>query len=121
MYRRFRDARHLSGAIECPWRGSFAQTIGSSGVLREKPRVGKPFLEQIAMQGECNRDVSAWSGREMKVRLVRDRCRSRIDHDKPRAGFLRLAYVRDEMNARRRRIDAPQNDQLRMQVVLLRV
>ena len=51
---------------------------------------------------------------------ARQRGRARVDHDQLRAALLRLADVRHEVNARRRRVHAPEDDQLRLGVVLIR-
>src|SRR5919204_394461 len=54
----------------------------------------------------------------MDVRLFRQRCRSRIDDHEHRAAALRFADVRHEVNARRRGIAAPDDDQPRVFEVL---
>ena len=67
----------------------------------------------------ATRDVGARPDGEMHVGRARQRRRSRIDDDELRAALLRLAHVRDEMNAGRRRVDAPEHDQRGLRVVLI--
>ena len=72
------------------------------------------------MNRERNRQVGAGPGREMKVRLARQACCSRVDDHERCSCLAGLLEIRDEMNAGRARIDAPQNDQTRVHVVLVR-
>ena len=71
------------------------------------------------MNRERDRDVGARFDREMDVRRTRERRRSRIDDHELRAALLGLAHVRNQVDAGRRRIDAPEDDQLRFDVILI--
>ena len=81
--------------------------------------VGVPVGEQVAVNRERDGDVGARPDREVHVRRARERRRARIDDDELRAALLRLAHVRDEMNAGRRRVDAPEHDQRGFGIVLV--
>ena len=71
------------------------------------------------MHRERDRDVGARSGRDVEIGLTRERRRTRIDDDEPGALLLRLPDVRHEVNARGRRVDAPEDDEPRFRVVLV--
>ena len=73
----------------------------------------------MAVDRERNRHVGAGPRRQMEIGLARQRRRSRVDHDESRAGFLSLAHVGDDVDARRRRVDAPKNDEARVGIVLV--
>ncbi len=118
--RGFGDGRDLRGALECPRRRPLTQPVGTFCVLGEKRRVGKTALEEMAVDREGNRHIGAGPRRQMEIGLARQRRRSRVDHDESRAGFLSLAHVGNEVDARRRRVDAPQNDEARVGIVLVR-
>ncbi len=71
------------------------------------------------MHRERDGDVGARSGRDVEIGLTRERRRTRIDDDEPGALLLRLPDVRHEVNARGRRVDAPENDEPRFRVILV--
>src|SRR5437899_5599085 len=54
-------------------------------------------------------DVGGW----------RERSRARVDYDERRTALLRLAHVRNEMNAGGARVHAPEDDQLRLGIILI--
>jgi hypothetical protein len=71
------------------------------------------------MNGERDRHICARADRQMEIRLLRQVRRPRIDHHQLRPALLRLADERDEVNARRGGIRAPQDDQARLGEVLI--
>ena len=71
------------------------------------------------MNRQRDDDVGAGFDRKMDIRCARQRGRARVDDDQLRAALLRFAHVRHEVNARRGRVDAPQDNQLRFRIVLV--
>ena len=117
--RRFGHAGDLCRALEGPRRRSRAQLFGALRVLGEKPRVGESFLEQVTMDRQRDGHIGAGPGRQVEIGLPRERCRTRVDDDEPRARFLRLAHVRHEMDARCGGVDAPEDDEPCFRIVLV--
>ena len=71
------------------------------------------------MHRERDGDVGAGLEREVEIGAARQRGRARIDDDELRAALLRFADVRNDVNAGRGRVDAPEDDQLRFRIVLV--
>ncbi len=74
----------------------------------------------MAVDREGNRHIGAGPRRQMEIGLARQRRRSRVDHDESRAGFLSLAHVGNEVDTGSRWVDAPENDEARGGIVLVR-
>ena len=91
----------------------------SRRVRRQECLVGQSAREQVTVKRQRDGDVGAGPHGEMNVGRAGERGRPRVDHDQLGAALLRLAHVRDEMNARRRWIDAPEHDQRGVDVVLV--
>ena len=107
-------------ALERPRLGALAQPVGAGGVLAQERLVGVAVREQVAVDRERDGDVGARLDRQMHVG-ARAPAASSADRSTTslRAALLRLAHVRHEVNAGRRRVDAPQDDQLRVRIVLV--
>ena len=76
-------------------------------------------IEEILVQRKRHGNVRAGMQRDMKVSLPCQRRCARIDNDQHRAGLAGFFDERYEVDARRRRIDTPQHDQLRVHVVFV--
>ena len=71
------------------------------------------------MDRERDGDVAAGPDRQMNVGAARQRGGTRIDHDQLGAALLRLADEWNDVNPRCRRVHAPEDDQLRLGVILV--
>ena len=86
--------------------------------MRVKKRaVGSTVRKKLANHRERDRQIGSGFDRKMQIRLTGERRAPRIDHHEPRAIFLCRLDVRDDVNARRRRIAAPDHDQLGVFVI----
>ncbi len=113
------DAGDLRRAFERPRLGALPQLVRTGGVLAQERLVGVAVRKQVAMDRERDGDVAAGPDREMNVGAARQRGRPRVDHDQLGAALLGLADERDDVDARCRRVDAPEDDQLRLGVILV--
>jgi hypothetical protein len=76
-----------------------------------------PVAKEPAHERQRQHDVGARPGREMQVGLLGQRDGPRVDDDQPRAALLRFLHVGDEVDAGRRGIHSPDDDQVRVHVV----
>ena len=87
---------------------------------REKRLVGVAFFEQHAMQRQRDDDVSARAHGQIEIGVARDGRHPRIDDDDPGAVLLRGFQERHRVDAGDAGVDAPEDDQPRGRVVLIR-
>ena len=87
---------------------------------RRNASSAKPVREEEPVDRERDGDVGARLHGQVHVGRSCERRRPRIDHDERRAALLRFAHVRDQVDAGRRRVDAPEDDQRGFRVVLIR-
>ena len=113
------DTGHLGGACEGPPFGPFAQRVDMRRMLVEKCRVGQSVREQKTVECQRHHHVGARFHRQVHIGRPAKLCRARVDNHQLRAAALGLAHVGDEMDAGGVRIDAPQDDQLRVGIVLI--
>ena len=120
LFQRFRlEAGDRGGAGDRPRLGGGPQFGDAGRVIAEERLVGQTALEQVAVQGERDRQVGARPQRQVQVGLLGERRPPWVDDDERGALALRLADVRHQVDAGRRRVDAPQHDQARGGVVLV--
>ena len=94
--------------------------VDPGGVAIEEREVRVTALEQRVDDRERDRQIGARAQRDVKVGAAGERRRARIDDDELRAGLARALDHRHEVDAGRRRVHAPHDDQLRVRVVLER-
>jgi hypothetical protein len=86
----------------------------------KKSAVSTARFEQMPMKRQRDWQIGAWPDGEMQVCLLRQRRGPRIDHDQLRPAPLGFADVRNEMDAGCGGIRAPDDDQARVRIVLVR-
>ena len=112
--------RHFRRALERPRFGAFPQLVRAAGVLAQERLVRVAVLEEIPMDRERDDNVGAGLDREVHVGAARERRGAGIDDDELGAALLRFAQVRDDVNPRGGRVDAPQDDQPGLRVIPIR-
>ncbi len=91
-----------------------------AGRTRGELRITVTAREQRVDHRECDRQIGAWTDRDMEIRASRERSPPWIDHSELGSGFARTLDHGDEMDPGRRRVHAPQHDQLRVLEILER-
>ena len=120
--RRWRGRRRRGPLPRPRDRSSTARRPGAvrsrrSRVPREMPRSARPRSKRSRTSASATAQVRAGPHGQVQVGLARERRAARIDHDELRAQLLRALDVRDEVDAGRRRIAAPDDDEPRVFVV----
>ena len=113
------DAGHVRRPRHRPGLGAFAQLVGADRVFAQKRFVGMAVHKEVAMNRERDGDVGSRLHGEMDVGRPRELRRPRVDHDELRAARSRVVDVRHEVNPGRRGIDAPEDDEFRLRIILV--
>ena len=98
-------ARNCSAPIACSARNSVA---------------ARPFSNRCRCNASAIGEIGARLRRDVKVRLAREARRPWIDDDEFGSGLARCLEVWNEVNAGRAGVDAPEDDQPRVHVILIR-
>ena len=106
-------------AFEVPLCRARAQFVRAGRMLTEKRRVGAAGREELVDERQRNWQISPGLHGQMQVGLLRKRRSSRVDYDQLRAVRLRAFEMRHEVNAGRRWICAPDDDELGRLVVFV--
>ena len=69
-----------------------------------------PFLEEVAMDRQRDRQIGARTHGQVNVSLFCERRRPRVDDYQSGAAAFRLADIGQKMNAGSRRVGAPYDD-----------
>ena len=76
-------------------------------------------IEEVLVQRQGDGDVRAWLELNMEVSLAGERRRAWIDYDEGRASLARFLDEGDEVDARGRRVHAPEDDEAGVHVVFV--
>ncbi len=119
----FQDRRVDPGGLrrprDRPLGRSGAKAIGAARVLVEKRGVGESSLEQVVVDCQRKRQIRSWMRRNVQVGLPRQRRGARIDDHQLRARGAGVLEERNQVNAGRRRVDPPQDDEAGVHVILI--
>ena len=105
------DAGFRGRAVDRPRVGDAAELVDAVGVRVQEIEIGMAALEHLTRNRERDRQIGAGPDGEVQVGLAGERGPAGIDDDELGAVLLRLLDVRDDVDPRRRRIAAPDDDQ----------
>ncbi len=115
-----RESRDCGDAIHGPRGRALAEGLDAGHVGGQELVVDCVALEEFAGHAEREHEVGAWPDRQVQVRLTCEGRGSRVDDHERRAVVARLLQEGHQVNARRRGIRAPHDNQSGVGVVLVR-
>ncbi len=106
-----RDAAGRCDAIGRPLAHALGERVEADRIAVDVVAIDPSAVDQQMHDAECERRVGARQQRDVLVALVSGGAAVRVDGDQSRAAPLRLLRARPEMQVRRDRIAAPDQDQ----------